>query len=190
MSLEDENAFGLLIAYHDVEEAEYALERDQFVERFCEFRAVTLDHATTTPLGPGARVLDLGHALYFEIADGDQSADLVSWLRGLRSTLVERSFQVTAVLTHGGRWVTTPEPERLTVEALTGGYQLLSASRPSEPLRRALHAETATHGSAAEDGWGSGTYLDTEAVEALGRALKNAPTPLVSAGATFFRLGR
>jgi hypothetical protein len=33
-------------------------------------------------------------------------------------------------------------------------------------------------------------YVDTEAIEALGRALKNAPTPLAVAGATFFRVAR
>ena len=65
-------------------------------------------------------------------------------------------------------------------------------SLPSEPLRRALYAETASHGADEddEDAWGPGIYVDTEAVEALGRTLKNAPTPLAIAGATFYRVAR
>jgi hypothetical protein len=42
----------------------------------------------------------------------------------------------------------------------------------------------------SEPGWGPGLYLDTEAVEALGLNLKNQPTALNVAEATFFRVGR
>ncbi len=71
------------------------------------------------------------------------------------------------------------------------GVFVAVASAPSEPLRRALWADTAAHHDQADapDGWGAGLYVDTEAVEALGRKFKNEPTPLVSAGATFYRLG-
>ena len=62
---------------------------------------------------------------------------------------------------------------------------------PSEPLRRALFAETASHGAPDEDSaWGSGLYLDTDAAEALGIRPKNEPTRLDVAGATFFRVSR
>ena len=64
--------------------------------------------------------------------------------------------------------------------------------RPSEPLRRALAAEVATRRADEDDerGWGPGLYVDVEAVEALGRNFKNAPTALEIGGATFYRVGR
>src|ERR1043165_7079480 len=102
--LEDENAFGLLVAYHDLENAEYSLEPAEFTARFTEFRELSLQYAAASPLGTGASVLDLGHALYFEVGDGDQATDPFAWLRGLRTELSEHDFQVAAVLTHGGRW--------------------------------------------------------------------------------------
>jgi hypothetical protein len=72
------------------------------------------------------------------------------------------------------------------------GVEWQPVSLPSEPLRRALYAETATHSADENDhsGWGPGIYVDTEAIEALGRTLKNAPTPLAVAGATFYRVAR
>jgi hypothetical protein len=190
MTLSDENAFGLLVAFHDLEDVEYSLAPEDFAARFSEFRSATLGWASDTPLGAGATILDLGHAIYFEIGDGDQATDLLTWLRRLRDVLVERGFGVVAVLSHGGRWLEEPVRALPAVESLPGAYLLLSASRPSEPLRRALYAETASHGSDGNDGWGTGTYVDTEAVEALGKSLKNAPTPLACAGATFYRMGR
>lgn len=189
MTLSDENAFGLLLAFHDLEDVEYTLAPEDFAARFTEFRSAALGHASDTPLGAGATILDLGHALYFEVGDGDQATDPFTWLKRLREALVERGFAVVAVLTHGGRWLEEPRREAPSVESLRGEYLLLSASRPSEPLRRALYAETASHGSDGSDGWGTGTYVDTEAVEALGKSLKNAPTPLACAGATFYRIG-
>jgi hypothetical protein len=190
MILSDENAFGLLFSFYDLEDAEYSLEPEEFTTRCSEFRSATLGFASDTPLGAGATILDLGHALYFEVGDGDQAADLLTWLRRLREDLVEREFKVVAVLSHGGRWVPDATSESPSVEDMTGGYTLVSASRSSEALRRALYAETASHGTDGSDGWGPGTYVDTEAVEALGKALKNAPTPLACAGATFYRIGR
>ncbi|HTA91555.1 MAG TPA: hypothetical protein VK745_18355, partial [Polyangiaceae bacterium] len=92
------------------------------------------------------------------------------------------------VLSHGGRWLS----EAAEAPPLVDGVEWLSVSLPSEPLRRALYAETAAHPADEHDeaGWGPGLYVDTEAVEALGRSLKNAPTPLAVAGATFFRVAR
>ena len=192
MTLLDENAFGLLVSFYDLETVEYSLPPDEFTTRCSEFRSLALATAAEAPLGSGATILDLGHALYFEIGDGDQRVDPVSWLKALRATLAEREFAVVAVLSHGGRWVVESGPPDLpVVEPLAGGeYLLISASRSSEPLRRALYAETACHGTDGNDGWGPGLYVDTEAVEALGKSLKNAPTPLISAGATFYRIGR
>jgi hypothetical protein len=190
MILSDENAFGLLISFYDLEDVEYSLEPEEFTTRCSEFRSASLGFASDTPLGAGATILDLGHALYFEIGDGDQAADLLTWLRRLRETLVERDFEVVAVLSHGGRWLREADPDLPCIENLSGGYTLVSASRSSEALRRALYAETASHGTDGSDGWGAGTYVDTEAIEALGKSLKNAPTPMACAGATFYRIGR
>lgn len=190
MTLSDENAFGMLVSFYDLENIEYSLTPADFTTRCSEFRSVTLATASEAPLGAGATILDLGHALYFEVGDGDQRVDPVSWLKALRAALLEREFSVVAVLSHGGRWVVEAAREPPSVEPLAGEYLLVSASRSSEPLRRALYAETACHGSDGEDGWGPGLYVDTEAVEALGKSLKNAPTPLASAGATFYRIGR
>jgi hypothetical protein len=190
MTLVDENAFGLLVSFHDLEDVEYTLDRPEFVSRFTEWRTAALAYAEETQLGSAALVLDLGHALYFEVADGEQATDPITWLKGLRGALLERSFEVTAVLTHGGRWVDEPTDELPSVSTLSASYRVVQASRPSEPLRRAFYAESAAHGTSSEDGWGSGLYVDADAIEALGRALKNAPTPLEAGGATFFRIGR
>jgi hypothetical protein len=56
-------------------------------------------------------------------------------------------------------------------------------------LRRALYADAAAHGPDGENGWGPGVFVDEEAVTALSRTFKNAPTPLHAGGATFFRIG-
>ncbi len=184
----DENAFGILIAFYDIEDVEYALSPVDFADRFSEFRSAVLGAAAEAPLGTGTSVLDLGHALYFEIADGDQAMDPMAWLKRVKEALAQHEFALTFVITHGGRWLSESAPLPEILE--TGGYRLTHATRPSEPLRRALYAETATHGSDGSDGWGAGTYVDTEAVEALGKSPKNAPTPLSAAGATFYRMGR
>jgi hypothetical protein len=93
------------------------------------------------------------------------------------------------MLTHGSCWVDEADPRPDIVDC--GSVRLFRASRPSEPLRRSLLAEAATHGDegAGVEGWGPGLYLDLEAVEALGRRPKNTPTILRSGGAEFFRAG-
>ncbi|HET9930298.1 MAG TPA: hypothetical protein VFQ35_06415, partial [Polyangiaceae bacterium] len=157
--MQDENAFGLLFAFYDIEDVEYGLEPEEFVERFTEFRSTVLSSAAEVVLGEAARVIDLGHALYFEVGDGDHGTDPIAWLRRVREALVARDFSVSAIVSHGGRWLADDDadwPERDTLE---GGYRLVHLSRPSEPLRRALAAEAATHGTDGTDGWGAGTYV-------------------------------
>lgn len=188
--LTDENAFGVLFSFHDLEDVEYTLEPEEFVTRFSEFRSALLGAAAEAPLGEGAKILDLGHALYFEIGDGDQGRDPIAWLKGVRAALAARSFETAAVLTHGGRWLDGDAKDLPSAEVIAAGYVLFAASRPSEPLRRAFCAEAATHGSDGSDGWGPGVYVDSEAVEALGKSLKNAPTALSAGGATFYRIAR
>ena len=191
----DENAFGVLLSYFGVEDEEYGLGRAEFVERFEAFRAAVRAFLAETPLGQGAFALDLGHAVYAEVGEGDQAGSPLAWAKRLRAALAEKDFETVAVVTHGSRWVSA-EASAQSTEHL-GEFALVTASNPSEPLRRAFYAETATRqdeDDVDEDGellgWGPGLYLDTEAAEALGMTPKNAPTVLRSGGAGFYRAGR
>jgi hypothetical protein len=186
----DENAFGLLIAYHALENDEYTLESDDFAARFTTFRELLRELLAEQPLASGACARELGHALYVEFADGDQTQDPIAWLKRARERLKERELVTIGVLTHGGRWL--DEQALGSHDGRVGDVALLDVSLPSEPFRRALYAEAASHADedSSLEGWGPGVYVDTEAVEALGRTLKNAPTPLSIAGATFYRIAR
>jgi hypothetical protein len=191
MTLSDENAFGVLIGYHTLEDDEYSLEPADFALRFTQFRAAVRSCVEAFPLAESVLVRELGHAVYLEFADGDQKEDPIGWIKLVRARLTGLELKSVGVLSHGGRWLAEAAESPPSVS----GVEWLSVSLPSEPLRRALYAETATHaaddGAASEEAaWGPGLYVDTEAVEALGRALKNAPTPLAVAGATFFRVAR
>ena len=187
----DENAFGLLIAYFNIEDEEYTGEREHFIERYATFSALVRDRLSEQPLADAARAIDLGHAFYVELADGDQAVDLIAWLRDARAHLAEHGFATAGMLAHGSCWVDEADPRPDIVDC--GPVKLFRASRPSEPLRRCLLAEAATHANEDEDddddGWGPGLYLDVEAVEALGRKPKNTPTILRAGGAEFFRAG-
>jgi len=191
VTLADENAFGVLVAYSDVDEDEYALAPEDFVTRFTEFRAAVFGFFAEFPLGSAMHVIDVGHAVFAEIADGDQLDDPMAWAKAVRAALRGRAFETSVFVTHGGRWVEEDRGPPAEIDRIETGAVCVQASRPSEPLRRALLGWAAACRADAEDtaGWGPGLYVDTEAVEALGRTPKNAPTPLVMAGATFYRLG-
>lgn len=186
----DENAFGMWVSYHDVENDEYALERDEFVARVDEFRALLIDCLSTFPLGRNVRAVDFGHGLYVEVADGDQVEDPIVWLKMVRARLTGRQFRTVGVLSHGSRWVADQGPP--AVGPAGPDATLTSVSLPSEPLRRALYADAAARYDEedAPEGWGPGLYIDVEAVEALGKSFKNEPTPLLASGAMFFRVGQ
>jgi len=189
MALSDENAFGVLIGYHAIEDDEYTLEPAQFAARFQDFRAAVRACVAAFPLASAGLAREFGHAVYIEFSDGDQLEDPIAWIKIVRARLSAMELASVGVLSHGGRWLAEPaEP----VPPSASGVDWLPVSLPSEPLRRALYAETATHGADEQDesAWGPGIYVDTEAVEALGRTLKNAPTPLAVAGATFYRVAR
>jgi hypothetical protein len=185
----DESAFGLLIAYLNIEDDEYAGERADFVERYADFRARLCERLVAEPPGARARALELGHAFYVELLDGDNERDLIAWLRETRAALAGPGFVTAAILAYGGSWHDEAEPYPNVTEL--GGATLVCASGPSEPLRRALSAEASARGDedAGMPGWGPGLYLDVDAVEALGRKPKNQPTVLRSGGAEFFRAG-
>jgi hypothetical protein len=186
----DENTYGIGIGYYALEDDEYALERPAFLARLGEFRVTVLECLETLPLGGGVRAFDLGHLVHVEVADGEQTADPVAWLRTVRDRLSALGIETLGVISYGGSWVAeadeAPRPELTSC----GPVALCSLSYPSEPLRRVLYADTAARRDEDHpDGWGPGLYVDTEAIEPLGRKLKNAPTPLRAGGATYYRFG-
>jgi len=191
----DENAYGLLIAWFDLEDVEYSLEREQFVERYSELAAAFTGCLDALPLGSGVSVLDLGHAFYVEVADGDEITDPMRWLREVRTQLTDAGFATVGVICHGGRWIDDAPAADASSDQLAqcvervGDVRVVRASRPSEPLRKALAAEAAAHASADDaPGWGPGLYVEAEVIEALGRKLKNVPTPLLAADSEFYRV--
>jgi hypothetical protein len=183
----DENAFGILIAFHTIEQEEYESDDlDRFVDRFTAFERVILSYIEEHSPGEGAAALCLGHAVYIEVAEDSATKGLLGWTKALRGELSKHQFQSSVALSHGGRWVN--EDDDLQLRA--GDATVLRWSRPSEPLQRALFAHTASHGMPSEaDAWGPGLYLDTESLDALGIHPKNEPTRLEVAGASFFRVG-
>lgn len=184
----DENAYGLWLSYYDIENDEYALEREAFVERLSEFSSLLRDCVRSFPLGTDLHAVDLGHAVYVEMADGSEEEDPIVWLKMTRARMTGRTFQTAAILTYGGRW-TDEEDGIVELDPFDKGG-LVRIGHASEPLRKALYADAASRRDDELDGWGPGLYVDTEAVEAMGRALKNAPTPLNASGATFYRMGK
>ncbi|HLV22761.1 MAG TPA: hypothetical protein VKZ49_17850 [Polyangiaceae bacterium] len=182
----DENAFGLLVSYFGIEDDEYSLEPEQFLARCETFRTLVRRLADERWPGDGVHKLDLGHAVYLELAEDDPLEEPVRWLREARSALQGAAIESVCVLSHGGRWVNDGDDDRRPAP----GWLQVSCS--SEPLRRALYADTAAQidEDGAPDGWGPGVYIDIDALEALGLKLKNAPTVLASAGATFIRISR
>jgi hypothetical protein len=202
----DENAFGVLISYFAIEDDEYAHDADHFRERFTLFGRLLLDFLAERELTPNTSATLLGHALYLELPEEDildpeltdaaalseKKRSLLAWVRGARARLSETDFESVAIVTHGGRWVRggsddVAEP----ASSRAGNTRVLRVSFPSEPFRRALYAETASHGVPSEEqAWGPGLYADTEALSAIGLTPKNAPTPLEAADATFYRVSR
>jgi hypothetical protein len=190
----DENAFGILLSWFNIEDDEYGRDRADFVALVERFRAATRAAIVDMPLGAGVRVVDLGHAFYVEVGDGDHAESPLSWAKKAKARLTDLGFDVFSVVTHGGRWVDDTESPA-SIEHL-GDAGLTTVSLPSEPLRRALYADAASHSREEDgenggsgDGWGPGLYLDVEAVEALEIKIRNAPTSLRTGGAEFYRVG-
>lgn len=202
----DENAFGLLLSWWTIEEEEYSGEPEAFAARLGELRAVFREALRELPLGEGVQALDLGHALYVEVADGDHRESPLGWLRSARERLLSRGFETVALATYGGRWVDPTEGSSLGVERL-GAVSLATVARSSEPLRRALAVDAFSRDDGAgppdedadEDadpegaepaGWGPGLYIDDDALEPLGMRLRNVPTGLFASGGRFYRIAR
>jgi hypothetical protein len=125
-----------------------------------------------------------------EVAEGEETEDPFHWLRDVRARLSARDFLTVGVLSHGSRWVREPSDESDRSDPQGGGVSVLRASLPSEPFRRALYADAASRVDDDCPGWGPGLYVDAEAIDALGKKLRNVPTALVASGATFYRFAR
>jgi len=185
----DENAFGLLIAYLNIEDDEYDGEREQFVTRYTGYSDLLRARLLAQPPSDSARAVELGHAFYVELIEGDNKCDPIAWLRTTRTELSESGYLTAGILTYGSSWYDGAESHSALCDI--GTTKLVTASGPSEPLRRALCADAASRGDeiTGTPGWGPGLYLDVDAVEALGRKPKNQPTILRCNGAEFFRAG-
>jgi hypothetical protein len=187
--VQDENAFGLLISYLNLEDHELSGERSEFVERYAKFAELVRARLSSAPPGSSGRALELGHAVYLELLEDERQGDLIGWLRETRAALAEHGYQTAATLTFAGSWIAGDEPHPTITQV--GDWQVLQASLPSEPLRRALMADAASRRDDGQgnEGWGPGLYLDVDAVEALGKKPKNAPSVLACGDAAFYRAG-
>jgi hypothetical protein len=187
----DENAFGLLVSYFDIENDEYALESEEFALRVQTFRRCWRSCLEEHAQGGSARAFDLGHALYVELAEDELPFDPIALLRATRTQLLEHDIESVGVLTFGGRWLQGEAAPGAPAVEQVGAVSVQALALPSEPLRHALDADAAARATEDEEhvGWGSGLYLESDAIEALGRKLKNAPTPLEAGGTTYFRVG-
>src|SRR5262245_8363322 len=98
----DENAYGLLIAWHTIEDEEYSLEVAEFTARSAAFRELVLGCLRERAPAKALSILDFGHAVYLEFAQGDESEDPIGWLRFVRERLERNEFFCALLLSHGG----------------------------------------------------------------------------------------
>jgi hypothetical protein len=183
----DEDAFGILLSYFEIEDDEYGSEdRADFVHQFETFERVACGLIRNMELPSDHHVLCLGHAVYAEFRDREETPQLLARFREAAARLTSEGFVNVAVLTHGSRWVEEGQPVALEISG--DAPRVAHISRPSEPLRRALFAAALAQADDQVEGWGAGVYADTEALEALGKTPKNAPTVLRAPGGEFFRV--
>jgi hypothetical protein len=190
----DENAYGILIALHDPTNLEYSTEREAYVGILGSLERVLVEYLETTELAENMSVTHFGHAVYLEFADGSELTSPLTWLRGLRALCTEAELVTVGVLSYGSRWQgeDNEDGEEPSSPLACLGPGVNYVARSSEPLRKALGVDSCTQpGLLSEEdrGWGSGLYVEQEAIEALKRTLKNTPTPLLVAGGTFYRFG-
>ena len=60
-----------------------------FIERYRQLKQAFQSCLDSLSLGRGVTVLDLGHAFYVEVGEGDESTDPIRWLREVRSRIPE-----------------------------------------------------------------------------------------------------
>jgi hypothetical protein len=185
----DEDAFGILFSYYDVEDDEYASdEREVFVQRFETFERRVLQIVADMALPESHHIVCLGHAVYVELRDSEDAPELLRHTRAASAQLTAAGFVNVTVLSQGSRWVADDEGAALSLSSGESVPRVARISRPSEPLRRALDVATLARRDEVVEGWGPGVYVDVEALEALGKVPKNAPTVLRAAGAEFYRI--
>jgi hypothetical protein len=183
----DEDAFGLLLSYYQIEDDEYGHDdRQQFVDRFVAFERAARGALEGMTLPRDHHLVVLGHAIYVELADAEDTPDLLAAFRLASGTLSAAGFDNVAALTHGSRWVEDGQPPVLSLSSEPP--RTLRASGPSEPFRKALYVDALARPDDDVPGWGVGVYVDLDALEALGRKPKNAPTELRACGARFYRI--
>jgi hypothetical protein len=185
----DENAYGIWLSWFDAEDVEYSQSADKFPPRIMVFRSAVAEFLEREPLGEDVHAVDFGTAIYVEVGDGDQTADLLKWVRSFRAYLRDGDWETFAVVSHGGRWV-AQQPDAC-LPSRVGNVNVMASFGPSEPFRKAMAAEAMAHDDeeTGEAGWGVGLFVDLDALEAMDRKLKNAPTALCSGGACFYRVG-
>jgi hypothetical protein len=192
MTLIDENAFGVLIAHYDLESLEYDTAPEVFIEYLGRFSRLVDERISLSPLATHLRKVELGHAYYFEFAAGDQLVDPITWVRETRKAFVANDLPNVCVLCEGGRWLDEPTLDVSTAGEPSEDPRPVSFG-PSEPLRKALAAEAEAQPTTAtepqEVGWGPGLYVEKDAIERLGKSLKNAPTALPVLSSVFYRIG-
>jgi hypothetical protein len=185
----DEDAFGILLSYYEVEDDEYCSdEREEFVARFEAFERGALEIVAAMSLPSEHHVVCFGHAVYVELRDGEDAPELLRSVRSASAQLNSAGFVNVTVLSHGSRWVVPGKAPELSLSERPDRPRVARISRPSEPLRRALDVATLSRRDEQVEGWGPGVYVDTEALEALGKTPKNAPTVLQAPGAQFYRI--
>jgi hypothetical protein len=183
----DEDAFGILFSYYELEDDEYGSDdREDFVQRFEAFERLALLAVQSLELPADHHVVCQGHAVYAEFPDREDTPQLFARFRAAAARLSSEGFVNVAVLSHGSRWVEEGRGVALSIEGTAPAVARIS--RPSEPLRRTSFVAAFAQGDDQMEGWGPGVYADTEALEALGKTPKNAPTVLRAPGAEFFRI--
>jgi hypothetical protein len=192
MTLIDENAFGVLIAHYDLESIEYDMAPEVFIEYLGRFSRLVEERISLSPLATFLRKVELGHAYYFEFADGDQLIDPITWVRETRKTFVANDLPNVCVLCEGGRWV-DERPVDASMAAEPSQDPRPICFGPSEPLRKALATESLAQPTTAKEpeevGFGPGLYVEKDAIERLGKSLKNVPTALPVLSSVFYRIG-
>jgi len=89
----DEDAFGVLFSYYELEDDEYGSdERADFVQRFEAFERAALGVVQSLELPGDPHVVCLGHALYVEFRDDELANDLLRSLRQASSRLAAAGF--------------------------------------------------------------------------------------------------
>src|ERR1043166_8721054 len=127
----DEDAFGVLFSYYELEDDEYGSdEREEFVRRFESFERAALGIVQALALPGDPHVVCFGHAVYAEFRDETPAPDLLRALRMASSRLAAEGFVNATVLSYGARWVRSDAAPELSLSETAP--RIARISRPSE----------------------------------------------------------